>query len=114
VNGFRSLHQDGFGHQDKSEDEYVEFALRAAAGMISEILKQYNNTGLYFEFISDTKGCDLKLDLSYEGKKVKDGRKEKDEYVKDFYGSSALIAFGGGDVQLWKGVQTTGTYTVSV
>jgi hypothetical protein len=82
--------------------------------MISEILKQYNNTGLYFEFISNTKGCDLKLDLSYEGKKVKDGRKEKDEYVKDFYGSRALIAFGGGDVQFWKGVQTTGTYTVSV
>ena len=104
MNCFRSLHQDGFGHQDKSEDTYVEFALRAAAGMISEILKQYNNTGLYFEFISDTKGCDLKLHLSYEGKK----------YVKDFYGSSALIAFDGGDVQLWKGVQTTGTYTVSV
>ena len=82
--------------------------------MISEILKQYNNTGLYFEFISDTKDCDLILNLDYKGKKVKSGRKEDDEYVLDFYRRRAIIAFGGGEIQFYKGVQTTGTYTVSV
>lgn len=54
------------------------------------------------------------MDLSYEGKKVKDGEKKKDEYVTDYLGDSALIVFGGGDAEFWKGVQTTGTYTVSV
>lgn len=82
--------------------------------MISEILKQHNNTGLHFQWITDTKGCDLNLRLSYEGERVKSGKKEQNEYVLDFFAKRSVLTFGGGDLELWKGVQTTGNYLIGV
>ncbi len=80
--------------------------------MISEILKAYNMTGLHFEFMSDTAGCDLDLQLFYDGEIVKQGLNENNAFVDTFKVKSSLIVFGGNDISLFKGVTKTETFTV--
>jgi len=54
------------------------------------------------------------LRISYEGERVKSGKKEQNEYVLDFFAKRSVLTFGGGDLELWKGVQTTGNYLIGV
>jgi hypothetical protein len=66
--------------------------------MISEITKQMNNTGLVFEFISNTAGCSsLDLQLSYNGALISDGDWNNNPFIYFLKGSKSLVAVGGSD-----------------
>lgn len=89
------LHAQGYAPPGMTEAQFIEFALRAGAGMVSEISKKMNNSGLVFEFISDTVGCSLDLSVDYQGIQIQEGKNETNPFIAYLKGADSLIAVGG-------------------
>ena len=91
------LFNGGYAPAGMTLTQFLEFALRAGSGMISEISKQFNNSGLVFEFVASQAGCSLDLQLSYEGKPLGEGVKETNPFIAYLKGRDSFIAVGGPD-----------------